>query len=261
MPTIPLTPYFKQSSPPYADGLNKTSARQISLWRSNEPASLTEVSNVDWSGLTPPLWGISSEAGTRSIVSDATSPISPPSIVQNQYLTGREGGNGGSTSWITGLGLDEIYICQAVRWSANWQGHSTGTNKLCFVTGMTGGSSEVFISMNTQTEQNRIILVNQATGLARIYPRIIEADIVYGDWVIIELYLKMNTDPALADGIAKMWVDGQLITDVSDSQFYNDAGQPGVVNTFKMDSTWGGSGDTVIETMELDTDQTFISGA
>ena len=45
MPTVPLTPYFQQSSPPYADSLNKTNTR---------PAPVGLLFSDDFESYTPP---------------------------------------------------------------------------------------------------------------------------------------------------------------------------------------------------------------
>ena len=256
---------YQQVSFPVFDGNYPTAARPnipSSGWRANEPAGLSMVLDTAWDSLEPTGWAASSVPGINSIFSDASAPQSPNNILRHTYPAGFVGSSGGTTVYTTGnLGLTEFYTCMAVRWDPNWQAHSTGTNKLCYITGMTGGTAELFINLNTQQAQPRIILYNQAsTDLGIVYPRVAEAYVTYGDWVQIELYLSMNTAYNLADGIVKIWVDGTLSTDISDAQFYDSAAQPGTVNGFKYEPVWGGEGGTVVSSMDLDVDHTYISG-
>lgn len=232
-------------------------------WRQNEPLGLTQIVNEpfdDINVLNAPPWFISSTTGTKSIVADTTGGVSPQNVLQQLYAAGFSGGSGGTATGVDTLNNDEIYVCLRIKWSSNWQAHPTGTNKFMFATidDFGGGGDPLFMNLNTQGAQPRIIVYLQGAGVGRVLPRVAEANITYGQWYTIEMRFKMNTAYNVADGEAQVWVDGVLSTDLSDVLYYSDAGSAGKWNTVKLDQTWGGSGGTVTNDMTIDHDHMFI---
>ena len=232
-------------------------------WRANEPAGLSFTNTQSFNSLsdleTLPWW-LTSTTGTKSIATDGTAPQSPSNVLRQTYAAGFAGGSGGSAAGISTLAHDELYVCLSVKWDANWEPHPTGTNKLLFATidDFSGGGDPVFINMNTQAAEPRLIVYLQGTDIGRVLERVTEANIVYGQYHTVELYLKMNTAHDASDGVAQMWVDGVLSTDRNDVRFYSDIASAGKWNTVKLDQTWGGSGGTVVSDFHLDHDEIFI---
>lgn len=240
-----------------------------SLWRANEPVGLTQLTFKQMNTLseldsgTDPGWYITSQVGNKSIASDATAPQSQPNILRHTYPAGFTGGVSGTSAGYSAADNGEIYVCLAIKWDANWEDHPTGTNKVLFVTNdaFGGGGDPVFLSMNTQTATNRLILTTQGPGMAGPIPRAAEANITKGTWHIVEFYLKTNSADGVADGVAKLWLDGVISTDRSDVEFWTGAIANGRFNNVKLEPTWGGGGGTVVSDFSLDIDEIYVSGA
>lgn len=236
-------------------------------WRQNEPAGLAQGTNKEFNSLSEletsndPNWYITSLVGSKSITQDAQAPVSPPNVLTHTYPAGFNGGAAGTSAGFINQSYDEIYVCLDCKWDENWQDHPTGTNKVFFITidDFGGGGDPVFLSYNTQQQDPRLIMFLQGPSVGRTLPRIQEFNPVKGQHHTVEIYLKTNTADGVADGIARMWVDDNLVTDVSDVEFWNGA-SAGKFNTVKLEPTWGGSGGVVVDPFSLYHDQIYVAG-
>lgn len=267
---IMTPPWESNLGTPIYDADNIDGLRPASAWRSNEPGGLSQLTEKEFNTLseletaTDPSWYLTSTTGNKSIASDSLAIISRPNILRHNYPPGFAGGSSGTSAGYTNAaGVDEIYISLAVKWDANWEDHPTGTNKVFFVTSDTfgGGGDPVFLNYNTQTASPRLILYTQGPGMVGPLARIQEVNPVPGQWHIVEVYLKTNTADGVADGLAKLWMDGTLSTDLSNVEFWTGVGPDGKFNNVKLEPTWGGGGGTVVSGFNLDHDQIYISGA
>lgn len=237
-------------------------------WRANEPNGLSQLTDKDFNTLTEletgtdPNWYLNSTTGNKSIVTDLGAPQSPPNVLRHEYPDGFSGGAAGTSAGFQNQSLDEIYVCIACKWDADWEDHPTGTNKVFFVTSSSfgGGGDPVFLNFNTQQAQPRLILFTQGPGMAGSLARVQEVNPVKGQWHIVEVYLKANSADGVADGVARLWMDGTLSTNLSNVEFYTGGTADGKFNTVKLEPTWGGSGGTVVSAFGLEHDKMYVSG-
>jgi hypothetical protein len=152
--------------------------------------------------------------------------IGPCNICQS--CTG--GGGGLYYRWEDSDKVNEIWMRFYTRFEAGWKWESwwAGYKQLYFYD--TGGSGFSYFLMAQgndslrmyQQNGNREYLSCTNCGWMTWYP----AGVSDGSWYCLELHLKMETSSAASDGILQVWLDGELVIDVDDTDYgVTDAGR------------------------------------
>jgi hypothetical protein len=223
-----------------------------------------------------------------SIVQDASAPLSPPNVVRMNYpaqgpITGTY-----SPGVAQMMGINQpqayygaprlykrIYFRTAFRVSPNWQGHSSGTNKLFFVRATSGfepivrlrgsGTGPLILNVDVQGSEGPGGDPRAATG--GFSPNTAGAAaagafaIQRGRWYVLEGVYQIGTDDA-HNGQIRLWLDGTLTHDYRDVEFQKAATVGNVTWGYvHIAPTWGGGGGTILQTMWLDFDDFYVSGA
>jgi uncharacterized protein YjdB len=233
---------------------------------SNEPAGMTLVSSRPFNSTTATYtagedgwWD--SDHGSLAIIQDASAPRSAPNIARMTFNAGINGGYAPSTleRQING---NTMYVAAWVRYSSNWQSHNSSVNKILHF--WIGGGNKLVITAASYTPYGpltaRISLQgvvsggnNNDGGITGTYNS--TAEFVRGQWTKIEVVAVANT-PGSNNGSVKLYINGALATQCSGIQFYSGGGP---FQLLQWAPVWGGTGDTVQQTMYEDMDHVYIS--
>lgn len=218
----------------------------------------------------------SSNPTTLTLVTDATAPLSPSSVIRAEYTAGTV--TAGTTYSpgthqtlpFTGSGHGsrtdtEIYYRGAFKLSSNWQEHPNGASpKLMFL--RSNGSPRVDNVLMVDYVATDFVLAWNLQGSVLDGREQIDANenaasaiIALDTWVRYEVRAKLNT-LGNADGILQIWKDGTRIFNYSDIEFLPTTVTQLYWSTGHFNSTWGGQGGTIDETMYLYWDAAYFWG-
>ena len=220
-----------------------------------------------------------------TIAQDRSAPLSPPNFLRMLYPPRAvRAGTTFSPGVVQTLSLTgqaygarkyrKIYLRTAFRVSANWQGHSTSTNKMFFVRatqssasrpepiirlrGAGSGPLQLNVDLQGSPRDKRNIGVqsnlppNQGVAVANNVQR--------GQWHLLEAVLEMGGN-GQANGRLRLWLDGALTHDYSDIEYEGSGSQTAYWDVLHIAPTWGGIGGTINALMWLDYDEFYVSGA
>jgi hypothetical protein len=232
-----------------------------------EPAGMTMISDRPFNSTTPTYtagedgwWD--SDNGSLAIIQDATAPKSPNNVAQMVFNAGINGGYAPSTLERQVSG-NTMYVAAWVKFSSNWQSHNSSVNKILhFWIG--GGNKLVITAAGYQAYgplTARISLQgvvsggnNNDGGITGTYES--TAQFVRGAWTKIEV-IAVGNSPGANDGSVKLYINGTLATQCSGIQFASGGGGFTLISWAPV---WGGTGDTVQQTMYEYMDHIYISG-
>lgn len=230
---------------------------------SSEPSGYTLVSERQWA-TKGEGWLASSEvtSGNYTIEPDPTAPSSPMGIGRMTYPVGFVGGSAPSTIERTvGSGYRNVFLQFWCKWSSNFQGHSTSTNKVIHL--FIAAQNRLFFSVEGAGAgdlQPQLRLQSAPDARPRFLPNLVPAALaVRGEWHQWEILARTNT-AGVANGELHLWLDGVKISEYTDVQFISGVESP-TWETLQWSPTWGGSGDSVTAAMTLDVDRLYLSGS
>src|SRR6185503_14312268 len=161
---------------------------------SNEPSGFSVVAERAFSSLVESGW--INDNGGASIVADATGPKSPGSLLRFTYPSGFQAGFSPASQYRTlPTGRAKVYGAIWVRWSPNWQGEASGTNKVLY--NWIHDNPSVFLSAGgsgSGTLTPTIRLQNTPDSREYLFPNVVSnAHVVRGQWHRWEYVLIANT--------------------------------------------------------------------
>jgi hypothetical protein len=203
------------------------------LWRANEPAGMTLVTDnpfaTDNGAATGSAWAAwdNSAVGSpyHSNISDPTAPHSPPNVEQIRWPAGVNVGGGAPTfsEWNIAH-FKHIYFCYWIKYSANWDGNVDGINKHGYVWNMPNNPIFVYeaegshaSSLVTRMALQGVVSQPNSDGW---YPQnlVPGATLTRGSWDLIEILLTGNTS-GTADGGIDVWLNGVHVSSWNTIQF------------------------------------------
>lgn len=189
----------------------------------NEPAGSALVTDWGFSALSGSGWN-NARSGA-AIISDNTAPASAPSVLQFKYPVGMTDGiSPGDVEYIYGNGGMDQY--SSFWWKADspFQNHPVLT-KIFYVTNNNGNGHPFFFGMAGSSAPYTIDVSVQ--GDTRLDNRHIGAaytstwhwgsgGVLYlNRWHQIETYVRKSTTISSRDGILRVWVDGNMVINVT----------------------------------------------
>ena len=241
----------------------------------HEPGWFTPIENQGWAEWGS--WGNLPQNGYMSLVSNQDGPLSAPSAIQFRQPRGMVGG--GDPPW--GLGQcwlsvpanrynKEVFVGVWAKVSPNFQGHSSGVQKLWYfmtqrgatglwleLHGTGGGPLGVQVVTSFAGVAPREIAPNETNHASDPHSGETAAVLSRGVWHRIEVYA-MLPPASGGDGTVRVWVDGTLTINRADVPM-SFGSQKGWVQLHH-DAIWGGVGDTKQHDDYVWLDQTYISG-
>ncbi len=250
------------SNPPSSETETGGSTDSSNLYP-NEPSSFRTYSERHFNQLEEAGWRSDTSNSNLSIVSDPTAPVSGTNVGRVRYPAGSTGGRtpAWSENWqIQSEGLTSLYVSFWMKVSDNWQGHSSGVNKIGFI--WTHGDPSVFPVMrgaNDAALRGVIYLQNVPDGGQRLDANMAEGRIDRGQWHQWEVVLVSNTG-SNSDGEVHWWIDGRKVGEYTNIRF-GTSSQSKHWERVAWRPIWGGIGGEVRETMYMWMDRAYISGS
>lgn len=204
--------------------------------------------------------------GNFKVVSDATAPRSPQNVGEITFVAGFVGGSGPASVYPRSSSAKTMYISTYMKFSSNFQNHSTGINKVIHF--YINGINRIFFQARGPSLAPSFGLQQLAapysntighTGTAvHLVPNVVPNAVMNrGQWHHIEIVLVANT-PGVADGSVQIFLDRTKVLDNSGIMFAA-AGGNGRWEGINLNPTWGGSGDMVQSEMTLRVDHFYVS--
>jgi hypothetical protein len=221
--------------------------------RSNEPTGFTRIYEFDFSSKTlatgfahNSAWNDTSR--TR-IVDDASALKSQPKVLEFVYPSGFTDQNApGIADKRLPAEVTEIYVAAWIYVQRPWEYHSSGVNKLFFVGSnqFAGNNGEIvcgFIGSSESAANFRCGVqgpLNVGAGTTNGYftTNAATPGFALNAWHHTEVYMKRSTG-GQANGIIRVWVDGQLVSDHSNVQFNSTV--DATFDAVTINPNWGGN--------------------
>ena len=207
----------------------------------NLPAGFTTLSDQSFNAPLSGLWSlIWNDLGLGGLASDAGAPFSPSGVMQFKYPIGFPGGESPGTVVIKLGSLRRVFV--GLWWKANaeWQGHASNVNKIQFLFPPDGNGDMYMAAYGPPGgpyELRTALQVLNADTRDWLKPNASPGIVTMGTWHRIEWLVDFGT-PGARDGVARWWLDGQLVGDYTDILF------PSLpLDNYKVAPTWGGMGD------------------
>jgi uncharacterized protein YjdB len=223
----------------------------------NAPTTYGSISDQPWNLLNTLGWATANNSqGLVATVTDLTSLLTGSSSLQFTYPAGMAGGTAPGMAYI---GLNSLRHFYAGNWwkaNAGWQGHNSNVNKLQFLY-TNGGGDMCMVMYGTPGGPYELRTAIQFIGAdSRIWlvPNVANVNVTVGSWHQIEWQVETGT-PGVANGIVKWWIDGTLVGSYSDVLFPSAP-----LTEYQLSPTWGGVGDTKLQTDYFWFDQTHVLG-
>jgi hypothetical protein len=227
---------------------------------SREPSGYSMITDRGFTALDDAGWRYNTSS-YFTIVNDGGAPRSCCTVGQARYHAGRSGGSGPVTTWTTfsGRGNTELYVSFWLKLSSNWQGHSSGVNKILFA--WIHGDASVYLSAQgsgSGTLRPQVRLQAVPDGSHNLAWNVNNVSIERGKWHHWEVQLVSNSGGE-KNGVARLWIDGTLALDHRDVR-YSSASQGRIWESLYWSPIWGGMGDTVQSDMFMWMDHLYASG-
>lgn len=231
---------------------------------SHEPSGMTRIADRGFATMAEDGWGIpdSKLIPLVRFVQDATAVKSPSAIAQIVFVKGFAGGDEPvNLEKQFPFAASTLYVSYWHKFSANWQGHLTGMNKIMHF--WIGGINRTYSYANgggtTEPLTPGIGLqqVVNYNGSNQLLPNLVPTvRIVRGVWEHWEILFKGNTAGA-ANGTLDWWINGVHVGSYTGIQYLTGAG---TWVSLKWAPTWGGLGDVTNAEQYDMMDHVYVSG-
>ena len=239
------------------------------MWRGQEPGGYTQLANRDFNTTTEDGWTTAAAGGSTAnftITTDATAPHSPSNVGQINYPTSPTPFGDGTEPVKTFKGANgkKLYVCHNFKYSSNWVGHPSGTNKIIhhfsdstgtanriFSVGFGDGANPLQPGFGLQGIASNFDFNAQGGGFSSAattgwlfpnQPGHTNDQLVRGTWYQLEYLLDLGT-AGNADGRVDWWINGVLIGSVINIPITSVTA---LFNEIDWAPTWGGfSGATL----------------
>jgi len=222
----------------------------------HEPTGFSVVEDQGWESGLLGNWTLYYQTADKPIaVQNITgSLLGESKALQISYLPGHVGGGGTEARFEipSAYQRNEIFVGYYVQVNPQWQGHSSGINKMIFLSdGGAGGFSAMWYEMfGSGSSPLDLYVVNQSgSGPAGFHENVNQVDFTRGVWHKVEIYQKQGSP-----GIVRVWVDDVLAIDRAD--VYTRAAP---LDAVAISGIWGGVGDSKAQLDYMRFDHIHIS--
>jgi hypothetical protein len=223
---------------------------------------MTFIRERSFSALQEPSWDTDI---TLSIVNDAAAPISPSSVIRATFPPNFPAGNAPGHAGTAHAPYRYVYIRFAAKFSSNWVGNGSGTNKMMFEWVTSPNKNNFFFSaegggtgiLRPFARLQGIAIFPPVGG--NLDPNLVPgAQIIRGQWQVYEILLTGNSAGA-ADGSVDWWLDGVHVGSMGGIGWTTAAA---TFNMFEFYPIWGGSNTVpaITQTQTMDWDHVYLSG-
>ena len=232
--------------------------------KANEPGGMTVLTERQFDALNEGWFFDFHNNPPETIETDVTAPQSPPNVIKFPWPAGKSGGgpnkNAGSEFWDQ---KKTVYLYLTWKMSSNWQGHGSGTNKVFFLktANPIGSGNNTYLNIKGSGAGSLKLQVSgqgYPAGVPQFPPNVGNGYLNRGQWYEMEFLFTANT-PGSSNGVLEVWIDGVKTHNYTSWEPLNSGEGPGF-NGILVSIIWGGTGDTVINDMDMMFDHIYISG-
>jgi hypothetical protein len=207
----------------------------------HEPSGLTVIQDEGWESGSLGAYVLYNMTADKpiTVTSITGSLLGESKGLQIGYLPGSPGGGGTEARWDipTAQRGSEIFVGYYVQVNPQWQGHSSGINKMIFLAdgGSSGFSAMWYEMYGSGSSPLSLYVVNQSGGSpGGMVENVSPVNFSRGVWHKVEIYQKQGSP-----GIVRVWVDDVLAIDHSDVMTRNAP-----LDAVAISGIWGGVGDS-----------------
>lgn len=214
----------------------------------NEPPGMSQLFNTPWNAV-PPLapskdqygWDVggSGSLPKLSIATDASAPVSPPNVMAGKFPRGAPGGSAPfRMNRHFSQNVTAIFVCLFTELDPGFTNNGNVGTKFGFLlTPYQGGSN----GLNHYLNLTNNLGINLQSGDAALNRNMFSSFSLVGhrgQWVKIEFFIAANS-PGGSDGIARMWVNGTQVLNVTNVKYFYSTQNP-AFNGMTWNPTYGG---------------------
>lgn len=202
---------------------------QGGLWP-NQPVGSTILSDRDASLLRASGGGWIAKYPTGgNAITDATAPVSPSTVMEWtwNHNPNNNGGNYPEPQFVFNgdVGVTNFYFGFYVKIPSPFYGWSTGQNKICFVWSVPPGNKMYnFLFQGPQGGPYNMMGQLNYVGATNLFANAGSGSFSMNAWHLIELHHVKSTTPTSANGIYRVFIDGNLAANYTNinypSNFY-----------------------------------------
>jgi len=231
-------------------------------WPTNPMNTLPSTNPAPPDGYGYKCW--EDQCRTLSIERDPNSPGTDPSVLRVGFPEGHPGGHPPSR-FLAGNdfgGKRRLYTSLYYYLSPNWTNNGNAGTKFFFIRAHADGVQNHYVGGPTWDppySTGIFLQTRDGSGNRNMHGR----PLPVGRWVRLEVYVEMNT-PGVANGVARLWIDGDAIVDESDVEWIGPL-EPGQSlrdvgwGHLWVDPTYGGGSNPVPEDMYFQIDDWYTS--
>lgn len=201
---------------------------------------------------------------TNLSIVTGSDPLSPGSAMRFTYPVGLAANNGPGVAQTLGLGgRTDLYVRTALRLGPTYYAGGV-SNKLYFHRMSGSPRGEPFIALHANDDGTFRLAANfQGTpdnGLGFFFAAAPANALVREQWYVIETLLIMNSAQGVADGVFRVWVDGDLVIERTNVSYITTSGAQSW-DTIHVSPTFGGSGVPNDVSFFFDLGHMYVSGS
>ena len=228
-PGGPTTSGPTPSSPPAGNGAS-------GLW-TDEPSGLGDLTSQPWNSITGLGWQMYDTHHHLQLVSDPSVPTGDPQVLEFHYPKGYSGGGYGPGMATYNFSSGEMYLGFYWKMSPNWQGHTSGINKILYIFQRNGNDRQAVVleAYGRPGGPYRVRMANEPNNDQWIDQNVDNVELEPGKWHKIELHMRRSSSDGAPDGLIEWWVDGQLAARYTDAKLRDEP-----FSEVHIDPVWGG---------------------
>ena len=221
----------------------------------NEPAGFTKLVDMSFDRMTGGGFIVHGKNTLGSIMQDTTAPRSPGNVYRMTYTRGMHDGEGNinrlSSPSIRG-GACRMYVHTWWKVSENWVGHSSGVNKLFYLSDTKHSVIVAVAGRGKEPLGVRVVTQGSLKDASFRAPGVIKR----GNWHEWELLLR-TPGPGRANAELSIWIDGKKVLDIAMQP--RDSNREIRWTHLNLDPIWGGRHGELPEEQYHYCDHMYIS--
>lgn len=213
-------------------------------FRPNEPDGFEPIGFVDFSeSLEADGWNVRSSSRVTH-ETDAQAPVACCDVAQKDYLVGDTGGGGvAMVHNIPDHAPEALYGSVWIKISENFRQHSSGITKIFYA--WSAGNPKMILSTRGNDLRLDSLLRHAPGATGYLAPNVVSgARLERGQWHLVEYLVESPSEPGVADGSKRWWIDGELVGEYTGLDIHYE-GQSLDWHQFEWNTIWGGTGDEV----------------
>ncbi len=233
----------------------------------NEPANLASITDQPFDEV-PPLrtakdkygWQVDRNRERLSIIQDPGAPRSPANVIAGKFPAGAKGGTAPFRveRSFNGTRYTTLFMCVWMKHSVNFTDNGNVGTKFSFYRGDGTNHYWGFDGGPDGQDDKFLFFFGLQRGAGNRDFRSTYSATPLGVWRKYEVLTVGNT-PGRADGVLRVWVDGQLVVNASDVAYWKSSQIPGF-SGFAWEPVYGGGLNPVPHDMYMYVDHWFVSG-